>query len=163
MIRTAGCRSSRRGGEEGGARGGGGSIGNLSVAPRSLSLGRGENNIILIAGGADKGLDFRALVKEIKKTCKSLVLLKGTGTEKIKKLLEIKNKKLEIGDNNSRVVSFESLVAEVDSISEAVKTARKFANKGDIILLSPACVSFGLFKNEFDRGDQFRKIINKLK
>src|SRR3989344_1379723 len=147
----------------GGARGGGGGIGNFSVAPRSLSLGRGENNIILIAGGADKGLDFRALVKEIKKTCKSLVLLKGTGTEKIKKLLEIKNKKLEIGDNNSRVVSFESLVAEVDSISEAVKTARKFANKGDIILLSPACVSFGLFKNEFDRGDQFRKIINKLK
>ena len=128
---------------------GGGRTGNPSVASRRLPLERGENNIILIAGGADKGLDFRTLTKEIKKTCKSLVLLKGTGTERIKKFLPITGYRLPF--------------TEVFSIREAVELARKKSRKGDIILLSPACASFGMFINEFDRGDQFKKIVKQLK
>ena len=45
---------------------------------------------------------------------------------------------------------------------EAVSIVRSFSKKGDIILLSPACASFGLFINEFDRGDQFNKAVEKL-
>lgn len=110
---------------------------------------RTQKHIVLIAGGSDKGLDFNVLAKEIKNTCQSLVLLKGTGTERIKKILGLKNKKLEI--------------KEAGSMAEAVELARALAKPGDIILLSPACASFGMFINEFDRGDQFKNIVNKLK
>ena len=124
---------------------------NTPVVEQSSLQGKAkaQKHIILIAGGADKGLDFRTLTKEIKKTCKSLVLLKGTGTERIKKLLEIRNKKLEI--------------KEAFSIVEAVNLAGSLAKSEDIIILSPACASFGMFINEFDRGDQFKKIIRQLK
>ena len=106
-------------------------------------------NIILIAGGNDKGLDFKVLTKAIKNSCKSLVLLKGTGTERLKRELENGNWKLEI--------------REASSMAEAVGLAKGFTKAGDIILLSPACSSFGMFVNEFDRGDQFKKIVNELK
>ena len=116
-----------------------------------------KRNIILIAGGSDKGLDFRQLAREIKKTCKALVLLNDSGTERLEK--EIGNWKpaspagrLEIGN-----------YAKVNSMADAVGIANSFAKRGDVILLSPACASFGLFINEFDRGDQFRKFVNRMK
>jgi UDP-N-acetylmuramoylalanine--D-glutamate ligase len=109
------------------------------------TLGK-KKNIILIAGGTDKGLDFTELVKEINKTVKGLVLLKGTGTDRLKKYS-----------------IFNIKYFEVDSMADAVLTARKLAHHGDIILLSPACTSFGMFNNEFDRGNQFRNIVSKLK
>ena len=104
--------------------------------------------IILIAGGSDKGLDFKPWIKEIKKYCKVLVLLSGTGTDRIKKLIG-KNSKIEI--------------IEVDSMADAVGVSKSFAKRRDTILLSPACASFGMFDNEFDRGDQFKEIVNKIK
>ncbi len=107
-----------------------------------------KKQIVLIAGGSDKGLDFKEWAKEVKKNCKAVILLKGTGTERIKNFLP--------------VTSYQLPVTEVVSMSEAVKEARQFAKAGDVILLSPACASFGLFTNEFDRGDQFRKIIAKF-
>jgi len=103
----------------------------------------GKKNIILIAGGSDKGLDFSALAKEIKKTCKAVVLLNGSGTERMRRGLR--------------------RYSVVESMADAVGVAKSQAKSGDIILLSPACASFGLFKNEFDRGEQFRKIVIKLK
>jgi len=106
-----------------------------------------KKNIVLIAGGADKGLDFKPWLKEVENHCKSLVLLNGTGTDRILKLL--KSKKINL--------------AVANSIPEAVGLAKSFAQSGDIILLSPACASFGMFKNEFDRGDQFRGLVNKIK
>lgn len=106
------------------------------------ALGGKKKNIILIAGGSDKGLDFKALAKEIKKYCRRVALFNGTGTEKLKKLI--------------------SFVGKVGSMKEAVELAKKSAKRGDVILLSPACTSFGMFDNEFDRGDQFRKIVNSL-
>jgi len=116
---------------------------------RAGGVGDSAKNIILIVGGADKGLDFTELIKLIKKTCKAVVLLRGTGTDRIK--------------NKLRVTRYGLRVTETNSIKEAVLTARKFSQKGDIILLSPACASFGMFNNEFDRGEQFKKIIKKIK
>jgi UDP-N-acetylmuramoylalanine--D-glutamate ligase len=104
----------------------------------------GENhNIVLIAGGSDKGLDMNAFVGEIPKYAKVVVLLSGTGTDKIKKY--IKN------------------YIEVSDFKKAVHIAKEFTQKGDVVLLSPGFASFGMFKNEYDRGDQFVKIVNNLK
>ena len=75
------------------------------------------------------------------------MLFKGTGTDRILKLL--KTKKIDC--------------AVANSMSEAIGLAKSFSKTGDIILLSPACASFGMFKNEFDRGDQFRSLVDKLK
>ncbi len=108
---------------------------------------RTSRNIVLICGGADKGLDLKSFVNAVNKYCKSVVFLSGTGTEKLK----VESKKLK--------VKFQ----EVKNLKDAVVQAMKFAKKGDIILFSPAFASFGLFTNEYDRNDQFMKIIKKLK
>lgn len=103
-----------------------------------------KNNVVLIMGGADKNLDMTELVKEIPKYCRSLVLLSGTGTNKVESL-------------KSKVKSYET-----DNLKEAVLMAINDCQKGDILLFSPAFASFGMFKNEFDRGDKFINIINSL-
>ncbi len=100
-------------------------------------------NIILIAGGSDKGLNMDSIVKEINKNCKKVILLSGTGTNRIKS--KIKNN------------------IEAKSMKEAVAKAKAQATQGDVVLLSPAFASFGMFDNEFDRGDQFTKIVKSLK
>jgi UDP-N-acetylmuramoylalanine--D-glutamate ligase len=74
------------------------------------------------------------------------VLLPGTGTDKL-----IKN--YELGVKNEKA----------KNLNEAVRAARSGALRGDIILLSPAFASFGLFTNEYDRNDQFVKLIKALK
>lgn len=111
------------------------------------ALGSNKKNIVLIAGGADKGLDFKDWILEIESKAKHLVLFSGTGTDRILKL--IKNKKINFTIAGSMV--------------EAVGLAKSFAKTGDIVLLSPACASFGMFKNEFDRGDQYNAIIKQIK
>jgi len=117
----------------------------LAFAPKQ-GVGAKKNNIILICGGADKGLDLKSFVNAVNKYCKGIVLLSGTGTEKL-------------------VASSKFLVSSVNAkdLKDAVVQAMKFAKKGDIILFSPAFASFGMFTNEYDRNDQFIKIINKLK
>lgn len=106
-----------------------------------------KKNIILIAGGSDKGLDFNELAKEIRKSCKAVVLFKDSGTVRLQPLLTSDKLPLALAGN----------------MADAVGIAKSQSKSGDIILLSPACASFGLFRNEFDRGDQFRKIVGKLK
>jgi UDP-N-acetylmuramoylalanine--D-glutamate ligase len=106
----------------------------------------GKKNIILIAGGASKGLQTSGLAKAIDKYCKDVVLFDGTGTEVL--LLENKLK------TPYRVVS---------SLREGAELASGLAKKGDIVLFSPAFASFGMFTNEYDRNDQFMKIVEKLK
>lgn len=108
---------------------------------------RSRKNIVLIAGGNDKELDYREMAKLIHKTVKGLVLIKGTATDKILALLPKKH-------------SYEVMV--VVSMKEAVKSARVLARRGDTILLSPGATSFGIFKNEFDRGNQFVALVKKL-
>jgi UDP-N-acetylmuramoylalanine--D-glutamate ligase len=98
-------------------------------------------SIILIIGGADKGLDMSQLISVARQKCKKIILLAGTGTEKIKNDLP-----------NAPV--FESLTTAVDAAFAA-------AQKDDTILFSPAFASFGMFKNEYDRNDQFVRLFRK--
>jgi len=100
-------------------------------------------NIVLIVGGKDKNLEYNQLAKEIKKYCKAVVFFPGTATEKIQLL----------------ITNYELLIMTAQNMTEAVRMASALAKKGDIILLSPAAASFGLFQNEFDRGEKFKKAV----
>jgi UDP-N-acetylmuramoylalanine--D-glutamate ligase len=105
-----------------------------------------QHNVILIAGGSSKGLPLETLGKAIQTTCKFVVLLEGTATDELAVV---------IGEAVPSV--------RVDSMKAAVEAAAETAGAGDIVLLSPGAASFGMFKNEFDRGDQFVAQVNKLK
>lgn len=107
-----------------------------------------DRNVILIIGGTDKGLDMSGLVREIGKRCKAVVMLKETGTQRIKKDI------IALSD----AVSFEE-----DGLKRSLTRALQQAKKGDVILFSPAFASFGKwFKNEYDRNDQFVAAVKKL-
>jgi len=102
--------------------------------------------IILIAGGADKGSNFFEFAKTIETKVKKLILLDGKASPRIKKsLLEIN-----YPENNIKLAN---------SMERAVELAQKYAKPGDVILLSPACASFGMFKNYKARGQQFKNIV----
>lgn len=115
----------------------------------ALRTFRDSNRIILIAGGQNKGLKYNELAKEILKSVYKIVLLPGTASEEIKK---------ELSELNSSIG-----IIPVNSMEEAVKEASLLGEKGDVVLLSPGAASFNLFKNEFDRGDQFVKFVKGLK
>ncbi|MDP3985500.1 MAG: UDP-N-acetylmuramoyl-L-alanine--D-glutamate ligase, partial [bacterium] len=111
-------------------------------------FGKGKKKkIILIGGGTDKKLEFKALAQAIKKYCKSVVLFEGSATDKLRKQLGA----------HAPLLGFST------TMRDAVQTAYTAAKRGDIILLSPGAASFGLFQNEFDRGDQFATLVKKLK
>ena len=104
-----------------------------------------EKPVILILGGVDKGNDYSLIRELVKEKVKAIVCM-GTENRKIHEAF---------GD----VVS---LMVNTDNAKDAVKSAYHFANKGDVVLLSPACASFDLFKNYEDRGDQFKKAVKEL-
>ena len=108
--------------------------------------------VILIAGGTDKNLDYSRLSKAIIRKAKGLVLLKGSGTEKLVREIR-KNLPEEEKDEEFKIV---------DSMDKAVEIAYRSAEAGDIILLSPGAASFELFLNEFDRGDKFKEAVKNL-
>jgi UDP-N-acetylmuramoylalanine--D-glutamate ligase len=108
-----------------------------------------SENIVLIAGGADKNLELAEFTKVISEKIKKIILLKGEATEKIKKEL----KKIDAEKN---------IDSEFDSMEKAVIRAKDIAGPGDVVLLSPGAASFGLFLNEFDRGEKFRQAVEKL-
>ena len=104
-----------------------------------------EKPVILILGGVDKGNDY-SLIKELVKEKVKAIVCMGTENRKIHEAF---------GD----VVS---LMVNTDNAKDAVQSAYHFANKGDVVLLSPACASFDLFKNYEDRGDQFKQAVKEL-
>ena len=108
--------------------------------------------IILIAGGNDKRLNFDVLAEEILKHSKGLILFKGDATEKLLQAIKIKLPQSE-KDRPFEVV---------ESMAKAVELAFRGAETGDVVLLSPGAASFGIFKNEFDRGEQFRVAVEAL-
>lgn len=108
------------------------------------SLYTAGKNLILIMGGADKNLDMTKLVSKVKEKVSSIIFLPGTGTEKL-----------------LQTESFDNFI-KVNNMSQAVLEAREQARSGDNIVMSPAYASFGLFKNEFDRGEQFDAAVKSL-
>jgi len=104
-----------------------------------------DRPIHLITGGANKRLDFGPLAVEIANRAASITLLDGTATPILRWLIEAAGR----NDANEPV---QSMVA-------AVEAARRQAVPGDVVLLSPGCASFGLFRDEFDRGAQFRDAV----
>ncbi len=102
--------------------------------------------IVLLAGGAEKKSDFKQLAKEIKKRVQFMVLLDGKTAPRLKKELTKANfprNKMFLAKN----------------IKQAVREAGKNAAKGGIVLLSPACASFGMFRNYKERGKLFKEEI----
>ncbi|MBU2028796.1 UDP-N-acetylmuramoyl-L-alanine--D-glutamate ligase [Patescibacteria group bacterium] len=111
-----------------------------------------EEPVILICGGSDKKLDMAQLAKEICQKVKGVIFLQGTATDKI--LAEIK--KIigsEVEEKNFPVVT---------SLEKALELANNSADPGDVILLSPGATSFGLFPNEFVRGEKFKEAVMRL-
>ena len=106
-----------------------------------------QGKTVLIMGGADKALDRTQLVKVAGSHAKAVVLLPGTGTEKFKA------DAVKIGDK----------LHEAASLRDAVEQALSLAEKGDVVLFSPAFASFGMFTNEYDRNDQFMQILKLVK
>jgi len=108
--------------------------------------------IVLICGGSDKNLDMSEMGKIISQIAKSVIFLKGKATDKLidemKKYLAEKNM-----ENDFKIV---------ESMEKAVELARIEAKSGDVVLLSPGAASFGMFQNEFDRGDKFKVAVNAL-
>ncbi len=104
-----------------------------------------KSDTIWIVGGVDKGNDYSDLLPLVHEKVKAIICL-GVDNEKIK----------EAFDN---VVDF---IIETQGAEEAVKVAYKLANKGDSVLLSPACASFDLFENYEDRGRQFKAAVRLL-
>jgi UDP-N-acetylmuramoylalanine--D-glutamate ligase len=117
----------------------------VRAATLSLKALGGKENVILLAGGADKNAEYNELVEAMRGRVKHLILFRGTGTDKIISLLP------------SKIVP-----TVVGSMAEAFGEVAKYASRGDVVLLSPGAASFGVFKNEFDRGDQFVASVNKL-
>lgn len=101
---------------------------------------------VLILGGLDKGNDYSQIEEMVREKVKAIVCM---------------------GVDNAKIMEyFFTIVKNIDeskSAQEAVSVAAKFAETGDVVLLSPACASFDLFKNYEDRGEQFKKAVMDLK
>lgn len=100
---------------------------------------------ILILGGVDKGNDYTLIEDLVKEKVKAIVCM-GTDNQKI----------------HEAFASIVPSITDTANAEEAVQTAFQLAAKGDIVLLSPACASFDLFKNYEDRGDQFKQAVRDL-
>ena len=110
-----------------------------------------NENIVLIAGGYDKHLDYEPLAKPILNNVRSLVLM-GQTAGKIFDAVKMESEKC--GKNIDTYMC--------ESLEDAVKVAKKVAERGEVILFSPASASFDLFKNFEERGRKFKEIVNNI-
>ena len=123
-----------------------------SSPTRTLSgINAFKENIILIAGGYDKNLDYGPLAKPVVDKVSALILI-GQTAEKIfdavKGEADKQNKKIDI--------------YMCDSLEQTIDIAKKSAKKGDVVLFSPASASFDMFKNFADRGEKFKNLVNNI-
>ena len=102
-------------------------------------------NVILIAGGRDKGSDYKVIKELVKDKVKSIILI-GEAKEKIRTDL--------VGITD---------IFEASSMDEAVVISRERAASGDTVLLSPMCASFDMFSSYKDRGKAFKQAVNRLR
>jgi UDP-N-acetylmuramoylalanine--D-glutamate ligase len=103
---------------------------------------------VVILGGHDKGIPFFDLAEEVVKSdVRQAIIIGDTGA----KIIELLTQR-----------GFEKITLGGDTMPQIVKAAKNAAQPGDVVLLSTACASFGLFKNYKDRGDQFKSVVNSL-
>lgn len=110
------------------------------------ALGSFKQPIVLIAGGKDKGNDYKQVLELVKDHVKTLIAV-GQGAEKLE----------------SYFSSVKPVLSAGFSMEEAVRLARETAKPGDIVLLSPACASFDMFNNYEHRGQVFKELVKGLK
>jgi len=115
-----------------------------------LALNAINPPIILLAGGATKNLNLTEFAKAIIKKVRAVLLLEGTATDELEKKIK------KYGGSNL-------IAGRFSNFEVAVKHAYGISLPGDTVLLSPGCASFGMFINEFDRGQQFKKIVKQLR
>jgi UDP-N-acetylmuramoylalanine--D-glutamate ligase len=120
-----------------------------STAPAAAlaALAALDGPIVLIAGGADKNLDFGELGAAIARRVKALILLEGTATGKLAAAVS--------------AVKADLIAGRFHDLRAAVQAAQDIARPGDTVLLSPGCASFGMFANEFERGEGFKAIVRE--
>ena len=117
------------------------------AALEALASGAATGRTHLLCGGADKNLDPSPMIDAIARTGAAVYLFAGTATPEIARMLD------ERGLTPAGVFS---------NMADAVAAARGGARPGDVVLLSPGCASFGLFRDEFDRGARFRTVVSAL-
>jgi len=110
------------------------------------ALGSYNGPLVWIAGGVDKGNDYSVIRDEVQKKVHALICL-GKDNAKLTKAFN----------------GIVPVIRETQSVKDLVRLALELASSGDVVLLSPACASFDLFKNYEDRGDQFRAATLELK
>ena len=110
-----------------------------------------KENIVLIAGGYDKDLEYEPLAKPVVDKVSTLILIGQTA----EKIFEVVKQKAEEQSKKIDIVM-------CDSLEETINVARKSAKKGDVVLFSPASASFDMFKNFADRGNQFKNLVNNI-
>ncbi len=103
--------------------------------------------VVLLAGGADKGLDPSPLAGAASEHGATVLLFEGTATPRLEQAMR------EAGADARGPFA---------SMADALAAARAAARPGDVVLLSPGCASFGLFRDEFDRGAQFRSLVRAM-
>ena len=100
---------------------------------------------VWIVGGVDKGNDYNELMSLVREKVKAIICL---------------------GIDNQKIINafgnVVDIMVEVNNMNDAVKTAQRLTEKGDAVLLSPACASFDLFENYEDRGKQFKQAVHNL-
>lgn len=104
-----------------------------------------DKPVVLILGGVDKGNDYRILEELVREKVRAIICL-GTDNKKIHEFFK----------------GVVDVIVDTASAAEAAAAGYQLANKGDVVLLSPACASFDLFKNYEDRGDQFIAAVKNL-
>lgn len=124
----------------------------IATTPESViaALRSFEAGMVLIAGGYDKGLSFDDLAKEMVARTKGVVLI-GTTASKLAALVE-----------GERGLETTPAIVLCNSLEEAVHKAKRMAEPGDVVILSPACASYDMFRNFEDRGRQFKALVSGL-
>ena len=110
-----------------------------------------KENIILIAGGYDKNLEYEPLAKPVVDKVSTLILI-GQTAEKI----------YDVVKNESEKENKKINIYMCDTLEQSIEIAKKSAKKGDVVLFSPASASFDMFKNFADRGHKFKDLVNKI-
>jgi len=106
-------------------------------------------SILLIAGGSHKNLDLEPFAKAVAVRCTGIALLDGTATDALHEGIAA------AGGGNK-------IVGRFDAMAPAVEALLNRAEPGDVVLLSPGCASFGMFRNEYHRGETFMALVREI-